>query len=169
MKEKGHLNTSDHGILLVEDDANEIFLVRRAFQKANLSNPLQVARDGQEAVDYLSQRGAFANTPPAPQPVLMLLDLKMPRKNGFEVLEWVRGQPGLQQMVVVVFSSSDLPADVNRAYDLGANTYVVKPADFEELVRVIKFLEDSWLSTEREAGHSPPARPVSIITRVKGL
>ena len=163
------MNTSDHGILLVEDDANEIFLVRRAFQKANLSNPLQVARDGQEAVDYLSRRGAFANTPPAPQPVLMLLDLKMPRKNGFEVIEWVRGQPDLQQMVVVVFSSSDLPADVNRAYDLGANTYVVKPADFEELVRVIKFLEDSWLSTEREAGHSPPARPASLATRVKGL
>src|SRR2546426_7604886 len=86
------MNTS-FTILLAEDDANEVFLMQRAFQKAGLKNPLHVACDGQEAIDYLSHQGQFSDTVRYPSPALMLLDLKMPRKNGFEVLEWLRQQP----------------------------------------------------------------------------
>ncbi len=124
------MNNLDRTILLVEDDANEVFLMERAFQKANFSKQWRVARDGQEAIDYLT---------------MMLLDLKMPRKNGFEVLDWLRQQPGLKRLIVVVLSSSGLTDDVNRAYDLGSNSYLVKPGDFESLVNMVKSLDLYWL------------------------
>src|SRR5207247_353014 len=124
---------SGNTILLVEDDPNDVLLMQRAFRKANLTNPLHVARDGQEAIEYLAHQGNFADVRRYPPPTLMLLDLKMPRKNGFETLEWLRQQPGLKRMVVIVLSSSSELADINRAYDLGANSYLVKPADFQRL------------------------------------
>ena len=138
------MNGSDRTILLVEDDPNEVFLLERAFQKANLRFPLQVVRDGQEAIDYFKRLGSFADRGRYPVPDLMLLDLKMPRKNGFEVLEWLRSQPGWKRLIVVVFTSSDLAADINRAYALGTNSYLVKPGNFENLIQLVKTLESYW-------------------------
>ena len=139
------MNNLDRTILLVEDDANEVFLMERAFQKANFSKQWRVARDGQEAIDYLNHQGNFTDTMRYPLPTMMLLDLKMPRKNGFEVLDWLRQQPGLKRLIVVVLSSSGLTDDVNRAYDLGSNSYLVKPGDFESLVNMVKSLDLYWL------------------------
>jgi len=120
--------------------------MQRAFRKANLTNPLHVARDGQEAIDYLTQQGKFTDTTRYPTPILILLDLKMPRKNGFETLEWLRQQPGLKRTVTVVLSSSNERADINRAYDLGANSYLVKPGDFQALVELVTTLATYWLT-----------------------
>ncbi len=135
----------EQGILLADDDANDVFLVQRAFQKANLSNPLHVVPDGEEAVAYLAGTGSYEDRARHPLPGLVLLDLKMPRKSGFEVLEWVRRQPGLRRLVVVVFSSSNQQSDINRAYDLGVNSYLVKPADFDTLLELVKCLSRYWL------------------------
>jgi len=140
------MNELDPAILVVEDDPNEVFLIERALQRANLTIPLRVARDGQEAIDYLNHQGDFTDTARYPAPTLMLLDLKMPRKNGFEVLGWLRQQPGLRRLVVVVLTSSNLTADINRAYDLGANSYLIKPGDFKALVDVLKWLARYWLA-----------------------
>ena len=145
------MQTSAHTILLVEDDPNDVLLMQRAFRKANLTHPLQVARDGQEAIEYLNHQGNFADATRYPPPTLMLLDLKMPRKNGFETLEWLRQQPGLKRIVVVVMSSSSELADIKRAYDLGANSYLVKPGDFQTLVDRVNLLASYWLAVNEKS------------------
>ena len=149
------MNIPEYNILLVEDDPNEVFLMQRAFQKANLKTPLFVVRDGQEAIDYLDRQGKFADITRFPEPSLMLLDLKMPRKNGFEVLAWVRQQPGLRRLVVVVLTSSNQSADIDRAYDLGTNSYTVKPGDFEMMIDLVKTFDSYW----GRLNHSPDLRP----------
>jgi CheY-like chemotaxis protein len=154
------MERSGHTILLVEDDPNDVLLMRRAFRKANLTNPLQVARDGQEAIDYLNHQGNFADATRYPPPTLMLLDLKMPRKNGFETLEWLRQQPGLKRIVVVVLSSSSETADVKRAYDLGANSYLVKPGDFQTLVDRVNLMASYWLAVNEQSDIQDEAEAV---------
>ena len=134
------MKTSGYTILLVEDDSNDVLLMQRAFRKANLTIPLQVARDGQEAMEYLDHQGNFGDVTRYSPPTLILLDLKMPRKDGFETLEWLRQQPALKRTVVVVLSSSREIGDINRAYDLGANSYLVKPGDFQTLVELVNLL-----------------------------
>ena len=134
-----------HTILLVEDDPNDILLIRRAFRKANLANPLQVVRNGEEAIAYLARQEPYANQGGYSLPVLILLDLKLPRKSGFEVLEWLRDQPGLRRLPVVVLTSSAETLDINRAYDLGANSYLVKPVAFDALLQMVKTLGLYWL------------------------
>ena len=118
-------------VLLVEDDLNDIFLVKRAFKMAHIQNPLQVVTDGQEAVTYLKGDGKYEDRETYPLPKLIVMDIKMPRKTGFEVLEWVKGDGRpLRRIPIVIVSSSDNPADINRAYELGANAYMVKPMDY---------------------------------------
>jgi CheY-like chemotaxis protein len=107
-------------VLLVEDDLNDIFLVKRAFKRANLVNPLQVVTDGCEAVQYLIGEGKYADRQAHPLPDLIVMDLKMPRKTGLEVLEWLKKDGSLKRIPVVIVSSSDHLRDVNRAYELGA-------------------------------------------------
>src|SRR3989442_654748 len=107
--------------LLAEDREDDIILIRRAFHKAHLLNPVQVVRDGEETIAYLKGEGRYANRAEYPLPALLLLDLKMPRKDGFEVLRWIRQEPGLRSLRVVVLTSSDRLQDVNLAYQLGAN------------------------------------------------
>src|SRR5262245_8665227 len=107
--------------------------MQRAFRKANLSCPLHIAKDGQEAIEYLTHQGEFSDATRYPPPTLLLLDLKMPRKNGFETLQWLRQQPELKRIVAVILTSSSEAADINRAYDLGANSYLVKPGNFQAL------------------------------------
>lgn len=133
-------------ILLVEDDPNDVLLVKRAFRKANLENPLQVASDGEAAVAYLAGQGNFVDRERFPLPAVVLLDLKLPRKSGLEVLVWLREQADLKCLPVVVLTSSGEAGDVNRAYELGANSYLVKPVAFENLLNMVKALHTYWLT-----------------------
>ncbi|MBD2740160.1 response regulator [Coleofasciculus sp. FACHB-1120] len=139
------LNVSNYTILLVEDDSNDVFLIQRAFRKANLLNPLQVVENGEAAVFYLAGKQPYSDRDRYPLPALILLDLKLPRKSGLEVLEWLRQQPDLKRLPVVVLTSSEENRDINRAYDLGANSYLVKPVAFEALLDMVKTLNSYWL------------------------
>src|SRR5215472_15788619 len=136
-------------ILLVEDQENDIQLIRRAFVKAQLPNPLQVVRDGDEAIAYLAGERRFNNRAEFPLPRLILLDLKLPGTHGFGVLKWIRAQPGLKSLIVVVLTSSDHIRDVNEAYSLGANSFMVKPMDFENIVELSKLLRDYWIMANK--------------------
>src|SRR6478672_12672813 len=117
-------------ILLVEDDSNDVLLIQRAFRKASLSNPLQIVEDGEAAILYLKGEESFADRDRYPLPRLILLDLKLPRKSGFEVLVWLRQQPKFYGLPVVVLTSSKEKNDIQQAYLLGANSYLVKPVGF---------------------------------------
>jgi len=136
---------TDRLILLAEDNSTDALMVRRAFTKAGVRGTLDVVEDGDRAVDYLSGRGPFADRARHPLPVLLLLDLKLPRRSGLEVLGWVRQQPGLKRLPVVVLTSSEENADINTAYDLGANSYLVKPVDCDALLNLVKGLGLYWL------------------------
>ena len=133
------------GILLAEDDDNDILLLQRAFSTAEIQNPLFVARDGQEAIDYLAGTGNFANRVEYPLPFLILLDLKMPKRSGMEVLQWLRSQPVLRCLPVIIFSSSAHRHDVERAYRLGANAFVAKPSSTEERIQLSRYIKGFWL------------------------
>jgi CheY-like chemotaxis protein len=133
-------------ILVAEDHEDDIFFMRRAFNKARLSSILRIVRDGQEAVDYLAGRPPYTDRVLHPFPSLLLLDLNMPRMNGFDVLVWLRGRPTFSDLPVVVFSTSDLEEDIARARELGANEYCVKPLGVDGLVGFVKELHDRWLT-----------------------
>ena len=137
-----------HTILLVEDDHNDVLLVKRAFQKVKIANPIVVLNDGEQAISYLAGREPYVNRG---LPELVLLDLKLPRKSGHEVLEWLRAQQALKRLPVVVLTASSESSDVNRAYDLGANSYLVKPVTFDALVEMVKTLNLYWLILNRRA------------------
>ena len=139
-------------ILLAEDDENDVFLVRRALAKAGLSNALIVARDGQEAVDYLSGDGFGNGGAGQSLPGLLLLDLKMPRLNGFDVLTWLSSRPELSELPVVVLSSSCHEKDMDKARRLGADDYKLKPSDFPTLVKLLKELHGRWLGGGPQTG-----------------
>lgn len=138
---------ANHTILLVEDDPNDVVLVQRAFRRARIANPLQVAQDGEAAIDYLAGRPPYADRSRHPLPMLVLLDLKLPRRSGFEVLAWIRQQPVINRIPVVILTSSAESPDVNRAYEMGANSYLVKPVVFEGLVDLVQRLKLYWLIT----------------------
>ena len=139
------MNVSSQPILLVEDEENDVMLLQRAFRRSGMVNPLQVVRHGDDAVAYLEGSGEYADRVKYPLPVLVLLDLKLPRRTGLEVLEWVKGQTGVKKIPIIVLTSSKNDDDVNRAYELGANSYVVKPVSFETLLELVKSLELYWL------------------------
>jgi len=135
-----------HTVLLVEDDPNDILLIQRAFRKANLTNiNMQVIQDGDAAIDYLNGAGDYTDRDHYPFPVLILLDLKLPRRSGLEVLGWLRQQPELRRLPVIILTSSQENTDVNRAYDLGANSYLVKPLGLNALVDVVTTINMYWL------------------------
>jgi CheY-like chemotaxis protein len=136
-------------ILLAEDREDDIQIIRRAFKQAFVTNPLQIVRDGEEAIEYLAAKGKYASRSEYPLPDLILLDLKMPKIDGFQVLEWIRQQPGIRGIPAVVLTSSDQVRDVNRAYALGANSFLVKPADFQSTVELARVLRKYWLHTAR--------------------
>jgi len=131
--------------MIVEDREDDIFLMRKAFDRALLANPLQVVRSGDEALAYLAGEGKFTNRAEFPLPILILLDLKMPGIDGFQVLEWIRAQEGICGIPVVVLTSSTEIRDVNRAYALGANSFFVKELDFQRAVDLSELLRQYWL------------------------
>jgi CheY-like chemotaxis protein len=136
----------NHTILLVEDDAADSTLIRRAFEKAEFDAKLVRAKDGDDAVSYLDGAGHYHNREEHPLPSLVLLDIKLPRRSGFEVLSWIRRDPRpLRRLPVVMLTSSRHSVDINRAYELGANAYMVKPDTSAELLELVQAVKKFWL------------------------
>lgn len=133
-------------ILLVEDSQLDIELTLDAFQEAHLKNSVAIARNGQEALDYLFGAGAFADRDQYPLPNLILLDLKLPGVDGFEVLRRIKGELILKRIPVIILTSSKEEGDRALSYDLGANSYLVKPVSFEGFVRVVQQIDGYWLT-----------------------
>jgi CheY-like chemotaxis protein len=159
----------ERAVILVADDSDEdIFLIRRAFKKALVPNPLYAVKSGVEAMSYFEGRGKFSNRDEYPLPDLLLLDLKMPGIDGFEVLSWIRHQPGISLLRVIVLTASDHIRDVNLAYQLGANSFMVKPSDFDNFVELGRSIQTYWLRQSKapETSRQPRtkkagARPLS--------
>jgi CheY-like chemotaxis protein len=147
----------DSTFLLVEDDDNDAFMVRMEFKRAPHHIHLQVVNDGKEAMHYLCGDGQFADRDKHPLPNVILLDLKMPRVNGYEFLEWLRRKSpgGLRLIPVLVMSGSALPQDINRVYALGANSYIVKPTNWRVFKKMVADLGIYW--TEHAATPEVPA------------
>ena len=141
-----------NSVLYAEDDENDVFLMQRAFRKLQIPNSLRIVRDGREAVAYLSGSTPFNDREAHPVPGLLLMDLSMPGKHGLEVLKWMKGEPSLADLPVVVLSSSNQESDIHRAYLLGANGYVIKPGDPSELLKIVKNIQEYWLAEKRPAG-----------------
>jgi CheY-like chemotaxis protein len=131
-------------ILLVEDSEDDVFFMERAIRMAGGKTQLYTAKDGQMAVDYLEGAREYADRKLYPLPNLILLDLKLPRVPGLEVLRWIRARPELQTTPVIVLSSSGERADLERGYRLGANSFMVKPSEADDLVAMAKCLSDYW-------------------------
>jgi DNA-binding response OmpR family regulator len=134
-------------LLHVEDDPNDVLLLQRAFRKANAAITIQAVTDGDKAVAYLSGADEYSDREKYPLPAVVLLDLKMPRKSGLEVLQWVRSNEKVRRLIVIIFTSSKHDEDVNKAYDIGANSYLVKPVGFDMLVDVAKMIQQYWINT----------------------
>jgi len=143
--------TDQQTILLVDDSENDVTLMTIAFRRAGLNSPLQVVHNGEEAIAYLAGEGRYADRNEFPLPAVMLLDLNMPMRDGFDVLDWLRKQSRLKRLSTIVLTSSLRPEDVERAFELGAHSYLVKPAALEDLVAMIRCLRD-WL----KLNHFPP-------------
>ena len=136
-------------LLLAEDREDDVLLVRKALSQAQITNPLFVVRNGEEVVDYLQGTGKYSNRAEYPLPDLLLLDLKMPKMDGFEVLRWMKSQPSLKGLRVVVLTSSEDIYDVNKAYELGASSFLVKPLEFEHFEALARTLGRYWLQFNR--------------------
>ncbi len=131
-------------ILLVDDNPHDVVLLRLAFRRVGIIDPIKLVKDGVEAVAYLKGDGLYADRRLYPLPTLILLDLNMPLTSGFDVLQWIRAQPNLQPVTVVVMTGSNSRADVQRAYELGANSYLVKPTKFSDLVQMTQSLKQYY-------------------------
>jgi two-component system response regulator len=132
-------------ILQVEDDPNDVFFLQHAMKIAGIENSVQVASDGQEAIDYLQGAGKFGDREEFPMPCLVLLDLKLPYVMGLDVLKWIRQQIGME-LVVVMLTASAEEADIHTAYCLGANAFLTKPSEARKLEDMLKALKDFWLT-----------------------
>ena len=128
-----------HRILHVEDNSDDVMLIGLAFKKAGVQVKLDAAPDGEKAIELLSNGGLEAT------PACVLLDIKLPTISGLEVLGWIRKQPNLKRLPVIMLTSSLLPEDINQAYDLGANSYLTKPSDLDSLITLVKTVEHYWL------------------------
>ncbi len=138
-------------VLLAEDDPNDVLLVRRAFQENQALNPVQAVGNGEEAVQYLAGEGRFADRATYPFPALFLLDLKMPVKDGLEVLQWLHQHPEIpRKLPVVVLSSTEMPSETQKAYAMDIQACIVKPMSYADLREKIRILKEYWLDYEAE-------------------
>ncbi|HEY9509182.1 MAG TPA: response regulator [Verrucomicrobiae bacterium] len=133
-------------VLYVEDEENDVFFMRHAFQKAGIEHGLASVADGPDALAYLAGKNPYEDRGQFPVPSLILLDLNLPLISGFEVLQWIRDQPQFRETPVVVFSSSGRPEDRDKAEQLGANNYLLKPASGTQFLDIAKELKQSWLA-----------------------
>jgi CheY-like chemotaxis protein len=152
-------------ILLVEDDENDVLFMQHAFQEAEVLAGLQVAIDGMEAIEYLDGNGKYADRELFPFPDLILLDLKLPRMMGFEVLKCIRGRAELKNLIVVILSSSNLALDVEKAYQLGVNAYLVKPSSLSGRAAIATAIKLFWL--ELNQGPAKRAKSAKLMASVK--
>jgi CheY-like chemotaxis protein len=154
--------TNNDLVLVAEDNPDDALLLRRALERAGISARIKIVADGEEMLLYLEGRGAYANRSRSPLPSLIILDLKMPRKSGLEVLQWMSTNPHLAVVPTIVLSASNLERDIRAAYDFGANTYFVKPSTFDELVDTMKMLESYWNKAVKvRPGDGAPIRSAS--------
>ncbi len=133
-------------VLVADDSPDDIRLLQFAWARAQVTTPLRIVTGGEEALDYLSGTGLFTDRRQFPLPRLLLLDLKMPRKDGFEVLEWIRNTPGFRRLPVLVLTASLHKQDVQRALDLGANAFLIKPVELNRLIELVKAIDRFWLA-----------------------
>jgi DNA-binding response OmpR family regulator len=148
-------------ILVADDSDDDVLFLRRAFEKAKANAVLRHVTDGVTAIDYLAGRGLYGERKNYPFPQLMILDIKMPRKDGFDVLEWVRGEGNLRSLPIIMWSSCGQQREVDRAFELGVNSYLVKPAGLAELDVMVRALRDFWLLSS--------ILPSVALTEVKGI
>lgn len=132
-------------ILLVEDSADDAQLIARAFERVGVQNPVRRLHNGEEAMTYLAGIGKYADRVQNPIPAVILLDLNLPKFNGYQLMVWLRTQPELKRIPVVVLTESQDAASINRAYDAGANSYLVKPGEPGEISRVVELVRSYWL------------------------
>jgi CheY-like chemotaxis protein len=142
-------------ILLIEDDQNDAFFFKYAFQEAGIFNPIQTVDDGQQAMDYLSGAGPYANRERFPFPCLVFLDLKLPVKMGSDVLRWLQKQPQLQSLLVLVLTSSSNLRDVDEAYRLGARAFLVKPVSTDKRIEMARIIKKFWLELNEPSSLGP--------------
>ena len=150
-------------ILLVDDSENDLLLMRAAFELAETNPPLQEVRNGEEAISYLRGDSPYNDRARYPLPAIMLLDLNMPRKSGFDVLAWVRSQPKIKRLTVIILTASMRNEDVERAFDLGASSFLVKPSDLNALSSMMRCLCE-WV----RINHFPPlgeVHPARVIAK----
>jgi CheY-like chemotaxis protein len=127
-------------ILYAEDDPNDVVIFRMAFKRATLPHQVFFVDDGQAAIDWLGGHGMYADREKYPQPNIVIVDLKMPKKTGFDVLEWARNQKEFEKLPLIVLSSSDDPGDVARAYQLGATTYFTKSHSYQDVIQYLRLV-----------------------------
>jgi CheY-like chemotaxis protein len=144
-------------VLIAEDSPGDLLLLRRAFTQIGHSYPVQYVHDGEEAIAYLAGEGKFEKRREFPLPDFFLLDLKMPRKNGFEVLQWLQTQPTLSRLRTVVLTTSDDIRDISKAYQLGAASFLTKPLNFTEFKDTLQSLFNYWVELNKRAPVSRPA------------
>ena len=149
-------------ILIVDDDENDIFFVKRAFTEINVHCTFQVMKNGQDTIDYLSGIGEYANRRKYPLPMMILMDLKMPIMDGFQVLIWLRARDGIKVIPTVVFSSSDMPQDITRAYELGANSFMTKSVTYDGLLIKLQTLSQYWLEHCKHPQVADPDRASEV-------
>ncbi len=154
-------------ILQVEDDGNDVFFLEHAFRHAGIVDLLHVVRDGHEAIDYIQGTGSFTDRARFPFPCLVLLDLKLPRKDGFEVLRWIRDQPNGRLLTVLVLTSSSRQEEIDRCYSLGANSFIVKPSELQERLELAKLIQAYWLRFHRAPSSCSGGPRLDLATRVK--
>jgi CheY-like chemotaxis protein len=152
----GEVKADQPVVLLAEDNEHDVAMLQRAFSLAGIVAPLHVVENGEEAIAYLSGEGKYIRRDEFPLPDLLLVDLKMPRKDGFDVIEWVRGHPEFAALRVVVLTTSDCIRDVNRAYQLGANSFLTKPIVFRDFKDTIQAMCTYWLELSRAPKVSRP-------------
>lgn len=138
------MSDSSETILLVEDTEDDVFLMKRALKIVGIQNPLAVVEDGQQAIDYLDGKGVYADRAIFPYPKYLFLDLKLPIKSGFDVLNWIHNRPGLPRPLVFVLTSSNSPLDMSRVTAMGGDSYIIKPPSTETFERLSQLFKIDW-------------------------